>query len=242
MDFFSINNVMVNIPLGEGGYALSWIEAIGTIFGLLCIWFASKEKIINYLFGLINVTLFAAIFFQIQLYASLLLQVFFFVANVYGWYAWSRQTADNEAALKIRWLSRSKALTLTGVCVVAIILMSQFIDPVFAFLTTVAIDLMQGMGLAVTMPELQPDAFPLWDSAMLVLSIAAMILMTRKYVENWLLWIVIDLISVVIYAVQGVYAMSLEYILLTAIAVMGSVTWIRSAECHGSRPLASESL
>lgn len=67
---------MVNIPLGEGGYALSWIEAIGTVFGLLCIWFASKEKIINYLFGLINVTLFAAIFFQIQLYASLLLQVF----------------------------------------------------------------------------------------------------------------------------------------------------------------------
>lgn len=77
MDFFSINNVMVNIPLGEGGYALSWIEAIGTIFGLLCIWCASREKIINYLFGLINVTLFAAIFFQIQLYASLLLQVFF---------------------------------------------------------------------------------------------------------------------------------------------------------------------
>ena len=92
MDFFSINNVMVNIPLGEGGYALSWIEAIGTVFGLLCIWCASREKIINYLFGLINVTLFAAIFFQIQLYASLLLQVFFFAANIYGWYAWSRQT------------------------------------------------------------------------------------------------------------------------------------------------------
>lgn len=64
MDFFSINNVMVNIPLGEGGYALSWIEAIGTVFGLLCIWCASREKIINYLFGLINVTLFAAIFFR----------------------------------------------------------------------------------------------------------------------------------------------------------------------------------
>lgn len=44
MDFFSINNVMVNIPLGEGGYALSWIEAISTVFGLLCIWCASREK------------------------------------------------------------------------------------------------------------------------------------------------------------------------------------------------------
>lgn len=239
MDFFSITNVMVNIPLGEGGYALSWIEAIGTIFGLLCIWFASKEKIINYLFGLINVTLFAAIFFQIQLYASLLLQVFFFAANLYGWYAWSRQNEANEAALKIRWLPRNKAITLALVCIVAIALMTFFIDPVFAVLTRIAISLMQFFGLSVVMPELQPDAFPLWDSAMLILSIAAMILMTRKYVENWLLWVLIDVISVVIYAIQDVYAMSLEYILLTAIAIMGSVAWIKSAKAHGSAPLSS---
>ncbi|SAQ42576.1 ribosyl nicotinamide transporter [Klebsiella oxytoca] len=119
MDFFSINNVMVNIPLGEGGYALSWIEAIGTVFGLLCIWCASREKIINYLFGLINVTLFAAIFFQIQLYASLLLQVFFFAANIYGWYAWSRQNEAQEATLKVRWLSRQQTLALGAVCAVA---------------------------------------------------------------------------------------------------------------------------
>ncbi|MGV3069168.1 nicotinamide riboside transporter PnuC, partial [Proteus mirabilis] len=89
ISWFSINNILVNIPLGKEGYPLSWIEAIGTIAGLLCIWLASQEKIINYLFGLINVTLFAIIFFQIQLYASLLLQIFFFAANIYGWYAWS---------------------------------------------------------------------------------------------------------------------------------------------------------
>lgn len=232
MDFFSINNVMVTIPLGEGGYALSWIEAIGTIFGLLCIWFASKEKIINYLFGLINVTLFAAIFFQIQLYASLLLQLFFFAANIYGWYAWSRQDNANESVLKIRWLSRSKAITLTVVCVVAIILMSNFIDPVFAVLTKIAVGGMQALNLSVEMPQLEPDASPFWDSTILVLSIAAMILMTRKYVENWILWGVIDVISVVIYAMQGVYAMSLEYVLLTGIAVFGAVTWIKSARVN----------
>ncbi len=50
---------------------------MGTIAGLLCIWLASLEKISNYAFGLVNVTLFAIIFFQIQLYASLLLQLFF---------------------------------------------------------------------------------------------------------------------------------------------------------------------
>ena len=166
MDFFSTQNILVHIPIGAGGYDLSWIEAVGTIAGLLCIWLASLEKIVNYAFGLINVTLFAIIFFQIQLYASLLLQVFFFVANVYGWYAWSRQTSDN---------------------------------------------------------------------CMMVLSIAAMILMTRKYVENWLLWVIINVISVVIFALQGVYAMSLEYLILTFIALNGSRMWINSARERGSR-------
>lgn len=188
---------------------------------------------------MINVTLFAAIFFQIQLYASLLLQVFFFAANIYGWYAWSRQNEAQEAALKVRWLSRQQTLALGGVCAVAIVLMTLFIDPVFAALTRIMIALLQTFGMQVAMTDLQPDAFPFWDSTMLVLSIAAMVLMTRKFVENWLLWVVIDVISVVIYAVQGVYAMSLEYALLTAIAVMGSYSWIKSAQRNGYTPLAA---
>lgn len=238
MDFFSTHNILFHIPIGAGGYDLSWIEAVGTIAGLLCIWLASLEKIINYFFGLVNVTLFAIIFFQIQLYASLLLQLFFFAANIYGWYAWSRQTNDNEAELKIRWLPLSKAMAWLAICVIAIGLMTRYIDPVFAVLTRVAVAIMQMLGLQVTMPVLQPDAFPFWDSCMMVLSIAAMILMTRKYVENWLLWVIINVISVVIFALQGVYAMSLEYLILTFIAVNGSRMWINSARERGSRALS----
>ncbi|MDU1423634.1 MAG: nicotinamide riboside transporter PnuC, partial [Klebsiella michiganensis] len=158
---------------------------------------------------------------------------------IYGWYAWSRQNEAQEAALKVRWLSRQQTLALGGVCAVAIVLMTLFIDPVFATLTRIMIALLQTFGMLVEMPDLQPDAFPFWDSTMLVLSIAAMVLMTRKFVENWLLWVLIDVISVVIYAVQGVYAMSLEYVLLTAIAVMGSYSWIKSAQRNGYTPLAA---
>ncbi len=238
MDFFSTHNILVHIPLGTGGYDLSCIEAIGTLAGLLCIWLASLEKLVNYAFGLINVTLFAVIFFQIQLYASLLLQLFFFVANIYGWYAWSRQNANNQHVLQIRWLSMKKALGWAGVCVVAIGLMTIWINPVFAWLTQVAVTVMQSSGLAVTMPQLQPDAFPFWDSCLMVLSIVAMILMTRKYVENWLLWVVINVISVMIFARQGVYAMALEYAILTLIALNGSWLWIKSAREQGSRALS----
>ena len=238
MDIFSTQNILVHIPIGAGGYDLSWIEAVGTLAGLLCIWLASLEKISNYAFGLINVTLFAIIFFQIQLYASLLLQLFFFAANIYGWYAWSRQNNQQEAELQIRWLPLQKAIAWFVACVVAIGLMTVYINPVFAFLTQIAVSVMSALGLNVAMPALQPDAFPFWDSCMMVLSVAAMILMTRKYVENWLLWVIINVISVVIFALQGVYAMSLEYLLLTFIALNGSRMWINSARERGSHALS----
>ena len=238
MDFFSTQNILAHIPIGAGGYDLSWIEAVGTIAGLLCIWLASLEKIVNYLFGLINVTLFAIIFFKIQLYASLLLQLFFFAANLYGWYAWSRQTSQHEAELQIRWLPLPKALAWLAACVVAIALMTLYIDPVFAVLTRVAVNVMQGLGMNVVMPTLQPDAFPFWDSSRMVLSIAAIVLMTRKYVENWLLWVIINVISVAIFTLQGVYAMALEYLILTFIALNGSRMWMNSARERGSRALS----
>lgn len=167
------------------------------------------------------------------------MQLFFFAANIYGWYAWSRQNSQQEAELQIRWLPLPKAIAWFVACVVAIGLMTVYINPVFAFLTRIAVAAMSGIGLQVTMPVLQPDAFPFWDSCMMVLSIAAMILMTRKYVENWLLWVIINVISVVIFALQGVYAMSLEYLLLTFIALNGSRMWINSAHERGSHALSS---
>lgn len=114
MDFFSVQNITVHIPIGAGGYDLSWIEAVGTIAGLLCIGLASLEKISNYFFGLINVTLFGIIFFQIQLYASLLLQVFFFAANIYGWYAWSRQTSQKRGGVENSLVAIAEGAQLVG--------------------------------------------------------------------------------------------------------------------------------
>ncbi|AOM40804.1 nicotinamide riboside transporter PnuC [Xenorhabdus hominickii] len=230
MDFFNINNILVHIPLGTGGYDLSYIEATGTIAGLLCIWLASQEKIINYLFGLINVSLFAVIFFQIQLYASFILQIFFFAANIYGWYAWSRVNDQKQIELKIRWLNPKQMIIVAAISIFAILVMSFNIDQLFGYMAKVVVVALQGVGFNITMPDLLPDAFPFWDSVMTVLSIVAMILMTRKHVENWLIWIIINVISVVIYYHQGVLAMSLQYIILTGIALNGARLWIKAAE------------
>ncbi|MGR6839647.1 nicotinamide riboside transporter PnuC [Aliivibrio wodanis] len=228
LSLLDINNTLVNIPIG-GGYAMSWVEGFGTIFGLLCIWFASQEKTINYVFGLLNVTLFAVIFFQIQLYGLLLLQLFFFCANIYGWYAWTRPNSSGEI-LEVRWLSKSKLLAISGSSILAIALLTIYIDPFFFALATIAVDSMNLFGADLSQPILEPDAFPFWDSSMTVLSIVAQILMTRKYVENWMLWIVINIISVGIYATQGVFAMSVQYSILMFIAANGAREWARTAK------------
>ncbi|PKG38954.1 nicotinamide riboside transporter PnuC [Psychromonas sp. Urea-02u-13] len=236
MDLFAlldINNTLVTIPIG-GGYAMSWIEALGTIFGLLCIWFASQEKTINYLFGLINVMLFAVIFFQIQLYGLLLLQLFFFCANIYGWYAWTRPTAAGDT-LEVRWLSKQKLMMIAAISVVAIALLTIYIDPFFFALANIAVNSLNLFGAGLAPPTLAPDAFPFWDATMTILSIVAQVLMTRKYVENWMLWVVINIISVGIYASQGVYAMSVQYAILMFIAANGTREWTRTAKINNNK-------
>ncbi|WP_241645494.1 nicotinamide riboside transporter PnuC [Rosenbergiella metrosideri] len=229
MNFFSINTLLVHIPLGKQGYDLSWIEAVGTLCGLLCIWLASKEKIINYPFGIVNVLLFAVIFYQIQLYSSLLLQIFFLLANVYGWYAWTRQTSSQQVELQIRWLG-TRARTVWGaVSLISILVMTRFIDAIFGLFARLTVMLLNQLGLTAQLPVLQPDAYPFWDACMTILSVVAMIFMTRKWVENWILWVVINIISVVIFTLQGVYAMSIEYMILTFIAINGVRLWSRKA-------------
>lgn len=225
---FSIKTILYHFNIGSG-YSLSYIEAIGTIFGLLCIWYASQEKIFNFWFGLLNVTLFGIIFYQIQLYANLLLQIFFFVMNVYGLYAWGKPAAD-DGGLKIRWLKPRDLLITIILSVIAIILLASFINPIFGFLTVVAVKLMQTIAPGITLPPLVPDPYPLMDATVTILSIVAMVQMTRKLVENWIIWVIIDLISIVLYAKQDVYFMALEYLILTAIALNGTREWIKAAK------------
>lgn len=227
-DIFSIKTVLYHFNLGSG-YDLSYIEAVGTVFGLLCIWFASKEKRYNFYFGLVNVTLFAIIFYQIQLYANLLLQVFFWLMNVYGLYAWGN-SKDEHNNLEIRWLSKTNLIITIIIAVIAIVIFTIYIDQFFAMLTNIALDLIRMILPTIASPDLQADPYPLMDAMITVLSVIAMVQMTRKLVENWLIWVLINLISIILYAKQGVYFMSLEYVLLLFIAINGSLEWIRAAQ------------
>lgn len=141
----------------------------------------------------------------------------------YNWYAWSRQTHNHQACTAHLLVVAAEGASMSsGGYQRHCPLMVVNIDRVFAWLTQIAVAMMQALGIGVQIPALQPDAFPFWNSAMAVLSIVAIILVMRKYVENWLLWVVSDVIIIAIFAYRGVYAMALEYIILTLIALNSS--------------------
>lgn len=135
----------------------------------------------------------------------------------------------------MRWLSKQKLLITGVVSIVAICLMTIFIDPFFAALAKIATNTLNAFGNDIVLKPLDPDAFPFWDATMTVLSVVAQILMTRKYVENWILWVVINVISVGVYAAQGVYAMSIEYAILLFIALNGTRVWMATAKSNQAK-------
>ena len=145
----------------------------------------------------------AAVFQREKLYSDVVLQAFFFLVQFYGWWVWARHRAP-DGAVRVAWLSwtqRGAALALT-----------------------VAATLVWGWG----MRSFTDAAFPWWDAANLMLSVVAQLLMSRRFAENWLLWIVVDVNATALYAAKGLTAFTALYVVLTLLAAWGFVGWWRA--------------
>jgi nicotinamide mononucleotide transporter len=148
--------------------------------------------------------------------------------NLYGLYSW--RNLSNQDNLKIHWLGRKLIILIGLISITAIIGLSICINQIFVILTNVATQILSLFDKSIHLPNLELDQHPIIDSTILVLSIVAMILMTRKAVENWLIWCLINLLSIWLYATQNVYLMSIEYVILLLIAIKGSIDWINKAK------------
>lgn len=221
--FFDNKNILFQIYELKNNNILL-IEIIGTISGILCIWLAGREKNISYLFGIINVILFSFIFFYNQLYANLLLQLFFLIANIYGWYNWKIINEKNKKGFK-KNLSIKLKIFLIILSFVFIKIISKYINSIFSFFASIIIFIINHFGYQIYLKKIQPDLFPFLDSCILVFSVIAMLLMTKKYVENWLLWILTNFISINIFLIQKMYLMSLEYLLLMLLSLHNYLLW-----------------
>jgi nicotinamide mononucleotide transporter len=202
MNYLDINHIAFTIM----GYPLSYIELLGTLFGLISVYYASRANVLTWPTGIINEVALAALFYQVQLYADMLLQVFFFVVTIFGWYQWKSNKADVPITrLSVRnrqWyiVSLLAGTILLGTCIRNL-----------------------PHWLPVYFPH--PAAYPYVDSFVTVASILATILLAKKQLENWICWIVVDVISVGLYLVKGINFLSIEYVIFLGLASWGLWQW-----------------
>lgn len=210
-DWFLIGGVVILSLL----YSLlsGSFDTLGTIAGvtgILCVVLVAKGNIFNYLFGLINVTLYAWISFKAELYGDALLNAFYYLPMQFaGWYSWMRKrNAEESVTIIARRLSRRQRYILAAVSVVTV-------------------------AAGAVLLNLLNDPQPVKDSATTILSVIAMFLMVKVYMEQWVLWVVVNVISIVMWSVSYFEGephsmlMIIMWIFYLANSVNGWILWVK---------------
>lgn len=210
-DFFSLKSIFFTVF----GYEMSHLEFWATLTGGLAVWLSAKENVWSWIVGLFNVSLAFLMFYQAQLYPDMFLQVFFFVTNIIGFWLWKFPKAENanqHRELRITRLSgRQYLLFMAGVILVTLL---------FGYFAG---------NLHEVFPRLfhLPSAFPYIDSFILVASMATTFLMMKKKVETWWMWLLIDIISCILYFNKEIRLYALLYLAFCFIAAYGALDWTR---------------
>jgi len=178
----------------------SWLEVVAVVFGILSVWYARKEHIGVYPTGIINVLIYVYLCYFAGLYADMGINAFYFVMSVYGWYNWSRR----DASLHHVPISRLSFIQWT----------------IYVILTVVAF-----FAIFYILTHFTDSTVPAFDSFTTALFIIGMWLMAIKKIENWLFWIVGDLLVIPLFAYKGLIFTSGQYIVFLILAVMGFVEW-----------------
>lgn len=186
------------------------LEILATLLGVANVVLVVRRSMWNYPFGIAMVLLYAVIFYDTRLYSDALLQIFFFVVQLYGVWEWSRARAQ-AGEVRVELLSeRARANWVVGI---------------------VAATAAWGW----LMHSVTDAALPWWDAAVAALSIAAQILQSLRKLESWWLWIATDIVAIPLYAVKELNLTAGLYALFLALAIWGAVDWARMVR----RPLVA---
>lgn len=181
---------------------LEWIAAGLGVINIALLIFRSQW---NFAFAIASVTLFVVIFYESRLYAESGLQLFFILANVWGWLLWrkaARTGIDEGSRVPVRWLDwKSRLVWLT---------------------VTAAISL----NLGWLMHRYTNAAMPFADSAIAGASVAAQILLGFRRIENWIVWIAVDVAAVMLYINRGLYPTAGLYGGMLVMCIFGLREWI----------------
>lgn len=180
------------------------LEVIAIFFGLLSVWYAKKDNIWVFPTGIINTAIYVYLLWKWSLLGDMMINFYYVIMSIYGWYNWTRKK-DNVVQFKISRMNSYEK----KVSVVIFVLTIGFVLAVYTFF----------------------DKFTHWtsyvDTLVTGIFFVGMWLMARRKIENWILWIVGDIISIPMYFVKGYSFTSIQYLIFTIIAIFGYLEWKR---------------
>lgn len=193
------------------GYNMSLLELLAVLTGLAAVWLAARTNILTWLFALINAVLFFMLYYQVNLYSAMVLQVFFFCNAIYGWYNWNNQKSDGKEPVTL--LPHKKRVIWLAVIIIGALTLGTVMGRIHLW-------------LPVWFPE--RATFVYTDAMIAIMSIAASLLCARLRLENWILWILVNIMSIVLYAFKGIMLVSVQYVIFLVMAVYGLTEWRKS--------------
>jgi len=188
---------------------MSWLEGFAVIFGLGSVYYSMKENILVFPTGIISTLIYVWICLQVKLYADMGINAYYFSMSIYGWYVWSNPK-PGKTAVPITWL------TTKGI---------------FQSLVLWAISY---LALYFVLIRFTDSDVPFWDAFTTASAFVGMWLMAKKKVENWIAWIITDLVSVPLYFYKGLVLTSFQFFVFTILAVLGLIAWIKAAKNYAS--------
>ena len=203
-------------PYEEYTFFQIFLEIIAAFFGLLSVFFSVKRNIWVYPTGIISTTIYVYILFNFGLLGDMLINVYYSIMSIYGWISWNKNTENQiisvDFAKKKDWLVGLNLFVMSFIAVCGVYYFKPFIDNHFS---------MDGVSLGFQ----QLDWANWLDIFTTSLFLIGMWFMAKRKVENWLFWIVGDLICIPMMLYKGLGITSLQYLVFTIMAVMGYQKW-----------------
>lgn len=199
-------------------FHLILIEIIGVIFGFLSVWFAKRGNIWVYPTGIVSTVLFVYLLWHYVLWGDMLINAYYTVMSVYGWVLWAKNAHNQQISIspttRKDWHVCIGLGLFSLLFVVGVYYLKPFIRNDFS---------MEGVQLGFH-NFLFTEYIDVFTTAIFLVG---MWLMAKRKLENWLFWILGDLVSVPLYLKKGMFFTSFQYLLFTIIAIMGYLEWKR---------------
>ena len=178
------------------------LEITAVIFGLLSVWYAKKDNILVFPTGLVSTFIYAYLLWKWELLGDSMINVYYFIMSIYGWYHWTRKNGDVvEFPISV--------MTIKEKYIAVVIFVSTLIFVILVYFYF--------------------NKFTNWynyvDTLLTAIFFVGMWLMAKRKIENWIFWIIGDIISIPLYFAKGFTFTSFQYLMFTIVAVYGFIEW-----------------